>query len=1318
VADSFRRDYLVRLPLPLAQLYSRAYNAKDPRGRHDNTFYLFEALVKLTAAPAIACYLHEVEQDQARKPALDQLLTQLALPSLGQWVGMLRELAGHFGGLPDAASHPLGHLQNQLDRPRRDMPATLALYRRIKNGPDGQPGGDQSCSLQQLIDALVQYRNGVFGHGGSRFESFYAQDMGPLLLPAAEELLAEGVLEPLGPHGSRLVYLTELRTLDDGQVEVGIRDLVGLQGERAAPLLLPAEQARALLPNRPAVLWPGRAVPLRLDPLLSFRESELADEVLFLNRDRHGRQVEYLSYTTGRTERDRASVAALAALLGRVTGRAVTEGEVQVLAEQSQAGAPPVDALFAPPAPAGRVLGDYEVLAELGRGGMGVVYLARQLSLGRLVALKMLPAELVGDATALARFRREIGALARCDHPSIVKILTSGTLPDGQPYYSMEYVPGCTLERVWQELSGTNRTTDVTRLDESTWARAVLSGSRKQREQLTGRPDIREGEAPPELEEGARRVAPRPVPLPPLPEAPSLLTEAGGYVRRVAALMRDAALALRAVHEQGIIHRDVKPGNLMLTPDGSRVVLMDFGLAKGQTVTLSASRQGGLLGTLRYAAPEQLASASVPVGPAADVRGLGATFWELLTRRQLFGEAADEKQLSQMVLTADVPRLRQMEPGLDRDLEAIVGRATERNLGQRIGSAGRVADYLQLYLEGKPLPIRPPGIREQVWRWAVRRKGLVATAASATVALVLLLVLALTVWVQRWELIQGVSADLEEVGRLRDAGRWREARGVLSRADERLTRAGLVVNLLRLLHGVPADCEQRVRSSRRDLDMANLLEEIPLRRIKTVKGDVYDARTSVDAYRSTFGEYGIDVTTLDPAEAAARIEASDIREQLIVALDYRAALLPDKAERERLSRVAQLADDKDWRKEFREALLQEERQTLEKLAKKLDVHAVPSPALEVVALGLMQVDSPVAPVEQLLREAQHAHPDDFFLNYALFDILSLRPTGKEEAIGFLRAAVAVRPDSPGAHLSLGNALHDQKKPAEAEAEYREALRWQGDFPEAHNNLGNALMDQKKLAEAETEFREALRLKPDFALAQFNLGRVLLHQGQFEEARDELMRTKQLLPSDNPGQHTVDTVIENCKKVHEFDRKLEAFLEHKAEPVDAAQALQYAEFCQQPWKRLYAASARLHADAFAANPQLAEDLQKGYRYDAACAAALAGCGQGRDADKLDKTERRRWRRQALDWLRADLGAWEETVKRGEAEGLQAAREKLQEWQRDADLADLRDPDALAKLPADEQQACRELWADVGALLRRVPEGKEAPVRPPRSDGQQP
>jgi serine/threonine protein kinase len=757
MSELFQRDYLVRLPLPLAQLYGRAYNAKDSRSRHDNTFYLFEALVKLAAAPCIAAYLQELSQGAAHKAAFDRLLAQLALPSLGQWVAMLRELARYFGERPDAPTHPLGHVWQQLSLPRRDWPAVLALFRRIKNGPDGEAAGDQTCSLLQLLDALVQYRNGVFGHGGPRFESFYAQDMGPLLFPAATEVLAEGVIDLLGPRGSRLAYLTELRIGEADRVEVGLRELVGLQGERLDPLVLSKSQADALQPNRVAVVWPGQPVPLPLDPLLLYRESETAEEVLFLNRDRNGRQVEYLSYTTGRTERDRTTVPALAALLSRVVGHDVSEAALEALAGQSRAETPSVEALLTPAPAPGRQLGDYEILAEAGRGGMGVVYLARQLSLGRLVALKLLPADLAGDAVVLARFRREIRSLARCDHPNIVKVLASGTFPDGQIYYTMEYVAGCDLEQVWKELAGSSESSGVSRLGSSTWVRAVLSASRKQREQTTGLKTAGVADS------GSPPVAP--LLLPPLPEMPAAADDPGGYCRRVVSLIRDAALALQAVHDQHIIHRDVKPANLMLTPDGQRVVLMDFGLAKGQSLS-PATSQGGLLGTLRYAAPEQLAAAVLKVGPAADVRGLGIILWEMLTRRRVFAEAEDERQLAQMVHEQDVPRLRAVDASLDRDLEAIVVRASERRVADRIPSAGQLAQYLQMYLDGQPLPIRPPGTVELLGRLVRRHKGLVGSAA---VAVLLILV---TVGVAFWLITRSANDAIQAAN---DAKRERQS---------------------------------------------------------------------------------------------------------------------------------------------------------------------------------------------------------------------------------------------------------------------------------------------------------------------------------------------------------------------------------------------------------------------------------------------------------------------------------------------------------------------------------------------------------------
>ena len=235
MALEFDRRYLMHLPLPLAQLYRRAYNAKDARGRHDNAFYSFEALIKLAACPLVVAYLDEVRRSGVHVEALDRVLLRLALPSLGQWLNILRELARRFASLTDAASHPLGHVWTRLTRPHQDQPGMLALYRRIKNGPDGTPSTDPSCSLLQLLDALVQYRNGVFGHGAARFESFYEHDMGPLLFPALNEVLAKDLFDLLGPPSTHLVYLTELRVLADDRYELAMRELVGEQSERLSP---------------------------------------------------------------------------------------------------------------------------------------------------------------------------------------------------------------------------------------------------------------------------------------------------------------------------------------------------------------------------------------------------------------------------------------------------------------------------------------------------------------------------------------------------------------------------------------------------------------------------------------------------------------------------------------------------------------------------------------------------------------------------------------------------------------------------------------------------------------------------------------------------------------------------------------------------------------------------------------------------------------------------------------------------------------------------------------------------------------------------
>ena len=209
------------------------------------------------------------------------------------------------------------------------------------------------------------------------------------------------------------------------------------------------------------MLWPGRPVPLRLDPLLLYREGERSSEMLFLNRDLNGRQVQYLSYTTGRTERDRSTAPALAALLSRITGRDVSEAQLEALAEQSLAETPSVESLFGPTEPVRAcwaITRSSPRSAAAGWGSSTWRVSSRSAGWSRSRCCRPTwPA----TRSALSRFRREIRLLARCEHPNIVKVLDSGTMPDGQLYYAMEYVPGCDLEQVWRELSGSDHPGDA-----------------------------------------------------------------------------------------------------------------------------------------------------------------------------------------------------------------------------------------------------------------------------------------------------------------------------------------------------------------------------------------------------------------------------------------------------------------------------------------------------------------------------------------------------------------------------------------------------------------------------------------------------------------------------------------------------------------------------------------------------------------------------------------------------------------------------------------------------------------------------------------
>jgi serine/threonine-protein kinase len=302
------------------------------------------------------------------------------------------------------------------------------------------------------------------------------------------------------------------------------------------------------------------------------------------------------------------------------------------------------------------------------------------------------------------------------------------------------------------------------------------------------------------------------------------------------------------------------------------------------------------------------------------------------------------------------------------------------------------------------------------------------------------------------------------------------------------------------------------------------------------------------------------------------------------------------------------------------------------------------------------------------------------------------------AIVCFQKAIAIDPKDAIAHFNLGNALRRKGQVEEAIACYRKAIALDPKLALAHLNLGNALYRKGQLDEAIACFKKAIEVDPQFAEAHCNLGDALRSQGRFAESLTAYQRGHEL-GSQRPGWNYPSAKwVGDAERLAALEAKLPAVLQGEIQPRDIKERLQLVAICRA--KKLHHSAARLYADAFAADTKLADFLPGQHRYGAACFAALAAAGQGKDAAKLDGKQRAALRKQALDWLQADLAIYMKLSESGPPEARLFVQQKMQHWQRDSDLASLRDQADLAKLAAGQRAAFTRLWADVAALLKKV------------------
>ena len=304
-------------------------------------------------------------------------------------------------------------------------------------------------------------------------------------------------------------------------------------------------------------------------------------------------------------------------------------------------------------------IGNYQVLEEIGRGGMGVIYRARQRHSRRIVAIKRILAHYADSKETLARFRREAQAAASLDHPNILPIYEVSECDNGLPFFSMKFAAGRSLRDV----------------------------------------------------------------------APALRNEP----RRAVALVAKLARAVQYAHEQGILHRDLKPGNVLLDAQGEPL-LSDFGLSKWLDTTTDLTLTLTIFGTPGYIAPEQMNGRAAKLNAAADVYSLGAILFDLLTGRPPFlgGHAL---KVIQRATEKPAPKLCTLAPALDRALETVCAKCLEREPGARYYSADALAEDLERWLQGRHIIARPVSSQLRLWRWS-RRNPAIAGMAGLLLTLV------------------------------------------------------------------------------------------------------------------------------------------------------------------------------------------------------------------------------------------------------------------------------------------------------------------------------------------------------------------------------------------------------------------------------------------------------------------------------------------------------------------------------------------------------------------------------------------------------
>jgi tetratricopeptide (TPR) repeat protein len=587
--------------------------------------------------------------------------------------------------------------------------------------------------------------------------------------------------------------------------------------------------------------------------------------------------------------------------------------------------------------------------------------------------------------------------------------------------------------------------------------------------------------------------------------------------------------AIQHAHQKGIIHRDIKPSNVLVGLYDGRPVpkVIDFGVAKAAGPKLTEktlyTEFGQVVGTLEYMSPEQAQLDNLDIDTRSDIYALGVLLYELLTgttplQKQRLKQAAllevlrlireeePPRPSTRLSSTEELPSIaanRGLEPrklsGLVRgELDWIVMKALEKDRNRRYETANGLAHDIERHLHDESVLACPPSAAYRFRKFARRNKTRLAVVGL--ILFVVVLVAGGSTWVirdraaRRAVTEENVRLALDEAERLQAEGKWLGALEAVKRAEAIVAASDSSPQL-----------QEHVREHRQDLEMIGRLEDIRLRST-AIKGEHFDRGMRDQAYAEAFRDYGVDVLTLDPAEAGDRLQEKSVRVELAAALDDWAVVRkgPGISSKELLA-IARSADPDEWRNQLRDAMEAKSPEILKNLVGAASIRELPPSTLVLFGEALGHRGA-VAQAITLLQQGQLLYPADFWINHALAHWHTEEvPPQWDEALRFYTAAAVLRPQSTGARYNVGVALWQKHRWNEAFAEYHEALRISKDLPEArahvqallaykYTNMGWTKRAEAILKDAERTYLSLVHDHPENTEYRLGLSEVYDHFG--------------------------------------------------------------------------------------------------------------------------------------------------------------------------------------------------------------------------------